>query len=319
MANPAFLSPRLRAMLVALAPVAVLIALLIAIGVFVPSFLSAYSLGVLMGESSPILLLAIAQTPVIMLGGIDLSVAAVTSLASVLLAFLLPSLGVPGLVVVLLVTTLIGAAQGYIHVVAQLPSFVVTLAGMGLWSGVALSLAHTTVTVNQGYAIVGWLQGTTLGIPTAFLFGAGGAVALWACLRWTRLGRYLRAIGFGETAATLSGVRVARVKIAVFALSGFFAGLTAMVLVSRTYSGDPSAASSLLLPSIAAVVVGGTAITGGFGGLERTLVGVMIITVLRVGIAIVGIDPGYEPLAYGVVVVGAVALTIDRSRLLVIK
>jgi len=319
MAGPAFLSPRLRATLVGLAPVAVLIVLLLGIGLFVPSFLSSYSLGVLMGESSPILLLAIAQTPVIMLGGIDLSVAAVTSLASVLLAYLLPSLGVPGLLVVLVITTLIGAAQGYIHVVAQLPSFVVTLAGMGLWSGVALSLAHATVPVNQGYAIVGWLQGTTLGIPTGFLFGVAGALALWACLRWTRLGRYVRAIGFGEIAATLSGVRVGRVKILVFALSGFFAGLTAMVLVARTYSGDPSAASSLLLPSIAAVVVGGTAITGGFGGLERTLVGVMIITVLRVGIAIVGIDPGYEPLAYGVVVVGAVALTIDRSRLLVIK
>lgn len=309
----------MRAALPALAPSVVLAALLLGIGVFEPSFLSAYSLRVLMGESSPILLLAVAQTTVIMLGGIDLSVAAVTSLASVLLALILPGFGVWGLALVLLLTTAIGALQGYIHVIAQLPSFVVTLAGMGLWAGIALSIAQTTIPVTRGYSVVGWMQGSLLGIPTSFVFAAGVALLIWLALRQSALGRYVQAIGLGETAALFSGVRVDRVKIATFALSGLLAGATGAALVARTYSGNPSAANSLLLPSIAAVVVGGTAITGGFGGIGRTIIGVLIISVLRVGIAIVGIDPGYEPLAYGVVVVGAVALTIDRSRLLVIK
>ena len=123
------------------------------------------------------------------------------------------------------------------------------------------------------------------------------------------MGRYVKAIGLGETAALLSGVPVNFVKVVAFALSSLFAGLTGMALVARTYSGSPSAAASLLLPSIAAVVVGGTAITGGFGSYGRTIIGVLIITVLRVGIAIVGVDPGYEPLCYGLVVVCAAALT----------
>ncbi len=142
---------------------------------------------------------------------------------------------------------------------------------------------------------------------------------LWLAMRWLPLGRYVQAIGLGETAALLSGVPVGAVKVTAFAVSGLLAGLTGMALVARTYSGNPSAAASLLLPSIAGVVVGGTAITGGVGGYGRTVIGVLIITVLRVGIAIVGIDPGYEPLCYGLVVVCAVALTVDRSRLAVVK
>jgi len=314
------ISPRaLRGAAVTIAPAMVLAALVLGIGVFEPSFLSSYSLLVLIRESGPILLPALAQTTVIMLGGIDLSVAAVASLTSVLLALLLPQLGVLGLLAVLLLATGIGAAQGYVHVVAQIPSFVVTLAGMGLWSGIALSIAHTSIPVDEGYAVVGWMESTLLGIPVCFVFGAGGATLLWLAFRWSSMGRYVKAIGLGETAALLSGVPVNFVKVVAFALSSLFAGLTGMALVARTYSGSPSAATSLLLPSIAAVVVGGTAITGGFGSYGRTIIGVLIITVLRVGIAIVGVDPGYEPLCYGLVVVCAAALTIDRAHLSVVK
>jgi ribose transport system permease protein len=138
-------------------------------------------------------------------------------------------------------------------------------------------------------------------------------------LRWLPFGRYVYAIGKGERAALVSGIPVVRVKMLAFALSGLFAGFAGMEMVARTHSGHPTIADALLLPCIAAVVVGGTAITGGSGGLGRTLVGVLIIAVLRVGIAVVGLDPGYEPLAYGIVVIGAVALTIDRSKITIVK
>jgi ribose transport system permease protein len=95
------------------------------------------------------------------------------------------------------------------------------------------------------------------GAPVSFIFGAGVALMLWLAMRWTPFGRYVQAIGLGETAALLSGVSVGTVKVVASAVSGFLAGLTGMALVARTYSGNPSAASSLLLPSIAAVVVGG--------------------------------------------------------------
>src|SRR5580698_1379901 len=113
------------------APLGVLIVLLAGLGFFQPSFLSVYSLSVLAGEASVILVLAAGQTLVILLGGIDLSMAAVASLASVLIALLLPSVGLAGLLSVLALTAVVGAAQGFIHTRAQLPSFVVTLAGLG--------------------------------------------------------------------------------------------------------------------------------------------------------------------------------------------
>ncbi len=301
------------------APLLVLILLVAGLGAIEPSFLSFYSLSVLAGESSVILLLATAQTIVILLGGIDLSMAAVASLASVLVALVLPAAGPVGAIGVLALTTCIGATQGYIHAKAQVPSFVVTLAGMGLCSGIALFISPATVPVTAGFEAVSWLRGRIFGVPTAFVFAAGLLLVVALLLRFLPIGRQIYAIGLGEPAALLSGVRTARVKIMAFALTGLFAGVAGMLLVARTRGGHPGVADALLLPSIAAVVVGGTAITGGHGGVIRTLAGVLIIACLRVGIAITGINPGYEPIAYGLVIVGAVALTIDRSKIAFVK
>ena len=300
-------------------PLLALLALLGAVGVAAPSFLSVDSLAVLADESSVILLLATAQTLVILLGGIDLSMAALAALASVLIALSLPGLGWVGVMGTLALTTLLGAFQGFVHARAQLPSVIVTLAGLGIWSGVALAIAQATIPVTEGHATVAWLEGSSLGVPHAFAFAAAALGALAAALRWLPLGRYIRAIGLNPQVALLSGVRVWRVKLIVFALTGLFSGLAGMLMVARTYSGSPTAADSLLLPSIAAVLIGGTAMTGGVGGLARTLIGTLAITVLRVGIAAAGVDPAFEPIAYGVLVVIVVALTTDRSGVSITK
>lgn len=310
---------RVRGIMAPFVPLAVLLALLGAVGVAEPSFLSLNNLSVLAGESSVILLLATAQTIVILLGGIDLSMAALTALASVLIALALPSMGFGGVLGVLALTTLIGAFQGTIHARAQLPSVVVTLAGFGIWSGIALAIAHTTIPVSAGYSAVGWLDDSSFGVPHSFALAATALLVLAASLRWLPLGRAIYAIGLNARAAQLSGIRVGRVTILAFALTGLFSGLAGMAMVARTYSGNPTIADSLLLPSIAAVLIGGNAMTGGVGGLGRTLIGVLTVTVLRVGIAATGFDPAYEPIVYGVLVVVAVALTTDRSKILVAK
>ncbi len=322
-ANPADQAPASKVntadLLGRFAPIAVLVALLLGYGALQPSFLSSYSLGVLASESSVIMVLAIGQTLVILLGGIDLSMAALASLTSVLLALVLPEYGVVGLAGVLMLATFIGALQGYIHARAQIPSFIVTLAGMGLISGAALVIGQTTIVLPGGHEAVSWLSGRLFGVPRGFLFALSILLVLMAALRWLPIGRHIYAIGLGELAALLSGIKVARAKVMVFAASGLCAGLAGMMLVARTQSGNPTIADSLLLPSIAAVVVGGTAITGGVGGLMRTLIGALTIGVLRVGTAVVGLDPAYEPIAYGILIAGAVALTIDRSRTTIVK
>jgi len=302
-----------------LAPLAVLIALLGAVGAIEPSILSLYALNVLADESSVILILATGQTIVILMGCIDLSMAAVASLASVLIALALPVMGPGGLVGVLALTTIIGGVQGLIHARAQIPSFIVTLAGLGVWSGLALIIAQTTIPVAAGYSAVGWFERNSIGVPNSFSIALAGLVVLAGALHRLPLGRYIYAIGMAERVALLSGIRVARVKILGFALTGLFAGLAGMAMVARNSSGSPTIADSLLLPSIAAVVIGGTSITGGVGGLGRTLIGALTITVLRVGFTTIGFDPAYEPIAYGVLGIGAMALTVDRSKVQVVK
>ena len=302
-----------------MAPFAVLIALVLAVGAVAPSFLSAYSLGVLADAASVILLLAIGQTLVVIMGGIDLSMAALASLTSVMVALLLPEFGTGAVLGALCLATLIGALQGLVHARAQIPSFVVTLAGLGMCSGIALAIAKTTVPVAEGYDVVGWLDERSWGVPHAFALGLLLLGLLQAALARLRFGRYLYAIGMAERAALLSGIRTWRVKTLAFAASGLCAGLAGVCMVARTSSGNPTIADSLLLPSIAAVLVGGTAITGGHGNLARTLLGVGIVAVLRVGVAVAGIAPAFEPIAYGALVIVAVAFTVDQSSIGIVK
>lgn len=302
-----------------LLPLGVLFVLTAAMGAIEPAFLSLGNLSLLAAESSVILLLASGQTMVMLIGGIDLSMAALAALVSVLIALGLPAMGPGAVPAALALAALLGAAQGALHAQAQLPSVIVTLGGLGMWSGIALAVAHTTIPISSGYGAIGWLDGSTFGVPHAFAFAAAALGVLAGLTRRLPFGRAVVATGLNPTAALLSGIRVARVKIAAFALSGLFAGLAGMTMAARTYSGSPAIADSLLLPSIAAVLVGGTALTGGVGGFAGTLVGVLTITVLRIGIAAIGIDPAYEPIAYGILIVAAVAAGADRSAGGVVK
>jgi ribose transport system permease protein len=303
-----------------LAPVGVLLALLAMVGLFEPSFLGPRSLLTLIDESSALLLLALAQMVVVLTGRINLSIATLASLSTVLFALWLPTLGWLALPAVLVVAALAGLAQGWIHVRSQIPSFVVTLGALGVFAGIGLTASNAqTVGIPGGFDAVAWAFGDVLGLPRSFLIALLVLVVLGLALRYTPFGRWTTAIGYSEPAAHLAGVPVGRTVLGVFAVSGLCSGIAALLLVARSYSAGPSLADSLLLPALSAVVVGGTAITGGFGGVGRTLLGALIITVLRVGLGIMGVDPAFAQIVYGAVLAVAVALTIDRSKLPFIK
>ena len=320
---PPALRPGGRASLDRMLPGVVLIGLIVAISAAQPSFATYTSLRVVGEDATVILLLAAGQSVVIMLGCIDLSVAALASLCAVALAKLVPELGVGGLVLVLLGATLVGAVQGYVHAKAQVPSFVVTLGGLAIFSGVALTVSgESSVPLRENYEVVGWATdriGGYTGFPVSILFTAAVVRLLAAAMRFLPFGRYARAIGLAEPAALMSGVRTTRVRVAAFALSSLFGALAAVLLVSDLSSGGPTQADNLLLPSIAAVVVGGSAITGGVGSVGRAVIGALIIAVLRVGMSVAGVPPSAEQLVYGAVVIAAVALTLDRSKLRIVK
>jgi ribose transport system permease protein len=303
------------------APIFVLIGLVALIGVMKPGFLTLETLVVVMADSATLFIIAAGVTFVIMLGGIDLSIQAVASLSSVIVAALLPGAGYWAFPAALLAGLVTGAFSGIVHVWLRIPSFIVTLATSGLASATALLLSQArSITIGEsGRAFLTWVTGRLFGVPSVIIIGAVVAAAgIWV-QHYTAFGRYSTAIGAGEAATWASGVKVNRQKVIAYAVSAGLSALAGILLAGRMSSGSPTLANELLLPAIAAVVVGGTAITGGSGGIGRTVLGALIIPVVRVGMTFVGINIFAQQIVFGAVLIMAVAVTIDHAKILIVK
>ena len=291
------------------------------VGVFQPSFLEVSTLLQLASDTAVLFVLATGVTFVIMIGGIDLSIQSMASLASVVVALTVSHLGYGAFVLAVALGALAGLLAGLAHVRLKIPSFIATLAMSGVLSSTALVISRersiTLETSERGYQT--WITGSWLGIPNVIGIGLIVLVIAHVLQSQTRFGRYSAAIGAGEPAAYASGVKVDRQKIIALILSGTCAALAGVILAGRLASGSPTLASEMLLPSIAAVVVGGTAITGGVGSIWRTLIGALIISVVRIGMTFLGVDIFAQNIVFGGVLIAAVALTIDRSKIPIVK
>jgi ribose transport system permease protein len=303
------------------APVLLLAALVAGIAGVAPGFVGVETIGVVLSDAAVLFILAAGLTFVVMIGGIDLSVQAVASFASVLVAEWLPNLGVAAFPLVVGTGLVAGLISGVVHVRFRIPSFVTTLASGGVVSGLALLASHgRTVTIlDAGRLQSQWITGAVGGIPNVALVAAFVAVGGMAVQRYTAFGRYSVAIGAGEPAAWASGIAVERNKIIAFGISGALAALAGLLLAARLSSGSPSLADQLLLPAIAAVVVGGTAITGGVGSLGRTIVGALIVAIVRIGMTFLNVNIFAQQIVFGAALVLAVSITIDRSKIPVVK
>jgi ribose transport system permease protein len=312
--------PTLGQRLTSFMPVIALVVLLAALTIADPGFLTLNSLTAAVRTSAPLVVLAAGATLVVLCGGIDLSIAALCSLATVLFALWLPDLGAFTMVAIIAATGAIGALQGVAHVLFRIPSFIVTLGGMSIFAAIALVISDAGPIRVVDRDVTNWLTLYVGGVvPMSFVVALVVILVVSLALRLTPLESWVRATGYSESAARLAGTPVDRVKVAAFTVSGACAGLAAVMLVSRNFSGSPTMADNLLLPAVAAIVVGGTAITGGHGSLWRSLAGALVVTLLRVGLPIVGVPSAYEQILYGAIIVAAVALTLDRSKVLIIK
>jgi ribose transport system permease protein len=302
-------------------PIILLLGLVTLIGALRPSFLTADTLLVVMADTATLFILAAGITFVVMLGGIDLSIQAVASLSSVIVAITLSHIGYWAFPATLLVGFITGAFSGVVHVWLRIPSFIVTLATSGLVAAAALLLSQErSITIGEtGRAYLSWITGRPFGIPSVIVVGAIVAVVGIWLQRYTPFGRYSTAIGAGEAATWASGVKVNRQKVIAYSLSAGLAALAGILLTGRLSSGSPTLANELLLPAIASVVVGGTSITGGAGGIGRTVIGALIISVVRVGMTFVGVDIFAQQIVFGTVLILAVAVTIDRTKILIVK
>ena len=304
-----------------LAPVLTLVVLTTIVAAREPAFVSERNLLNVADASAPLFLLALGETVIVLMGSIDLSLHTIASLSSVLAALWIDQLGPFAAPAGVLVGTACGFINGLLYTRLRIPSFITTLGTFGLWKGIALTISNAQpvpIPTKIGGSF-GWLKGDSLGFPNTAWTGLAMLAVTFVILRHTALGRYIYAIGIGEQATWLSGVPVQRYKLSAFIFAGFCAGLAGVVLVAQLRSGGPSLADSLLLPAIAAVIVGGTAITGGIGGVARTLVGALIIIVARVGMDSAGVDVFAQQMVYGVIVIVAVTLTIDRSKIAMVK
>jgi ribose transport system permease protein len=303
-------------------PLALLLILLALVFVAQPSFFSGNGVQVLAVQSVPVLLLALGQMTVMMVGAIDLASAAAAVLAAVVVAESLSSVGTVAPLLTLVVSAATGALSGFISAYFQVPSFAVTLGALGVWQAAALLLSGaSTVYVSVNAEAITWLlEYQFAGFRLSVWVSVALAILLWLTLKYTTFGRNIKAIGLNEKAAILAGVPTVRTKTLAFALSGAFAGMAGICLTAQQGTATASGLGiGLLLPAIAAAVAGGVAITGGVGNPVNVIIGALIVSLITIGSAAVGIDPRVQQIIYGIIVILAVTATIDRTRLPHIK
>lgn len=301
-------------------PLGVLIVLVATSAIIAPGVLDPDSLIGFLSDAAPIIALVIGGTLPIIAGSIDLSVAGVASLAGVLVVVLNPIFGPWTSVVVVLIAMIFGATQGFIHAWLQLPSFIITLGTLSMLSGLSLLMSNATAEpVPDNDMLVTFLSDNSSGVPNTIITLVIIIAVLGALLRYLRLGRDIYALGTGERAALMSAVNVVAVRTIIFAVSAGCAAVAGLFLISITTFSSPTLAGNLLLLSIVGVVLGGTAISGGVGGLLAGVVGGLITSWLRILTVIIGVQPTAQNIVFGLTALIAVAVTTDRSKLGIIK
>jgi len=259
-------------------------------------------------------ILAVGVTFVLLTGGVDLSLGSVVALAGVIAAGFAHPGDYPVAVAVLmgiLAGTACGAANGLVITRGRVAPFIVTLGMMTVARGLALVASGGKPVSNMSPHLTR-LAGDILGLPIPVLILAAVSAASWAFLANTRLGRYVYAVGGNEHAARAAGISVNRVKLFAYTLCGALAGLAGVVLAARITTGQPNAAVAYELDAIAAVVIGGTSLSGGVGGVGGTLLGVLLMGVINNGLDLLNVSSYYQQIVKGVIIVGAVWL--DRRQ-----
>jgi ribose transport system permease protein len=287
-----------------------------------PSFLKPSSLLSLAGDIVPLFIMALGITFVIYIGGIDLSAQSMANMVTVLATIWLSSMGAWTASACVLFGAALGAFSGFVTTRLLVPSFISTLAvGGGAHSIAQWMSDQRSVSMDAALrdSTFGWMISRTSGIPNELFIAAALLLICWFIERRTVIGRNLKAIGAGELAAVASGVNVARYKIAAFALSGALAAFAGLLFAVKLSGGAPNVANGFLLPAIVAVLVGGTPLTGGVGGVINTMIGALIVAVIRASMLYLEIDATQQQMVFGLVLICAIALTIDRAKLKTVK
>lgn len=299
-----------------LGPLLGLFLLVVIVSILNPSFLEPLNLLNLLRQVAINALIAFGMTFVILTGGIDLSVGAILALSSALTAGMMVA-GVDPIVAIL-VGCILGAVMGMVNglfiTIGKMAPFIATLATMTIFRG--LTLVYTggnpITGLGDNYLFQLFGRGYFLGIPVPAITMILAFVFLFILLHKTPFGRKTYAIGGNEKAALISGIKVPKVKIMIYSLSGMLAALAGAILTSRLNSAQPTAGTSYELDAIAAVVLGGTSLSGGKGRIFGTLIGALIIGTLNNGLNLLGVSSFYQMVVKGIVIL--IAVLLDRKK-----
>lgn len=300
-----------------LTTVIALIILMAVITIINSNFLTANNLLNLLLQVTSNALIAFGMTFVILTGGIDLSVGSILALSSALTADLLGS-GMPvtlAILISLILGCILGMMNGLLISYGKLAPFIVTLATMTIFRGATLVYTNgnpITKGLSDTFLFQFLGQGYIVGIPFPVIIMFIVFIVLYVLLHKTAFGKSVYAIGGNEKAAYISGVKLNKVKIIIYSISGIMASISGLIITSRLSSAQPTAGASYEMDAIAAVVLGGTSLSGGKGRILGTLIGALIIGVLNNGLNIIGVSAFWQQVVKGVVIL--IAVLIDRFK-----
>lgn len=300
-----------------LTTVIALIILMAVITIINSNFLTANNLLNLLLQVTSNALIAFGMTFVILTGGIDLSVGSILALSSALTAGLLGS-GMPvtlAILISLILGCILGMMNGLLISYGKLAPFIVTLATMTIFRGATLVYTNgnpITKGLSDTFLFQFLGQGYIVGIPFPVIIMFIVFIVLYVLLHKTAFGKSVYAIGGNEKAAYISGVKLNKVKIIIYSISGIMASISGLIITSRLSSAQPTAGASYEMDAIAAVVLGGTSLSGGKGRILGTLIGALIIGVLNNGLNIIGVSAFWQQVVKGVVIL--IAVLIDRFK-----
>lgn len=298
--------------------IAGILPILILIGILftflTPNFLTAGNIVNILRQASINIVLATGMTFVILTGGIDLSVGSILAVSAVVavLVSLIPALSLLAVPAGLLTGLLLGLVNGGLITFLDVPPFIVTLGSLTALRGAAFLVANGTTVINREINFA-WVGNSYLGpFPWLVVIALLTVLASWFVLRQTVLGVQIYAVGGNERAARLTGIKVNRVLLFVYGVSGLLAGLAGIMSASRLYSATGMLGQGYELDAIAAVILGGTSFTGGIGTIGGTLLGALIIAVLNNGLTLLNMSYFWQLVVKGLVII--VAVMIDRLR-----
>lgn len=300
-------------------PILALVILCVFFSLMQSKFLTFSNAMIVLQQTVVLLAAALGMTFVIVGGSIDLSVGSILAMSALATAMASGALGLFAFIPGLVIGVICGLINGLIFVKGKVPSFMATIGTMTTLRGIVLLFTKGAPVEINSDAFLDLFTGKVFGIPNAALLVLFAVIVAYVLYTKTVFGREVRAIGGGEKVARLSGLKIDMVKIEMFVILGLLCGVAGMLQAARVMAATAQLGIGFELDVIASVVLGGTPLTGGIGSIQGTVLGTFIISVLSNGMNMLGVDPYFQQIVKGIVMILAVFITIDRKKIGMIK